>query len=71
MIAVGTAEDGSDGIFVHYAAAADEGDEEFRFMTTEARNRVIDRMLRNSVSHDHINLYRIHADFGSDCAQRL
>ncbi len=46
MVAVGSAEDGSEGIFVHYASTADEEDEEFKFMTSEvSREKPIDYSL--------------------------
>ncbi|HEY4955798.1 MAG TPA: hypothetical protein VII02_13025 [Gemmatimonadaceae bacterium] len=46
MVAVGSAEDGSEGIFVHYASTAEEEDEEFKFMTSEvSREKPIDYAL--------------------------
>jgi len=46
MVAVGSAEDASEGIFVHYASTAAEEDDEFKFMTSEvSREKPIDYSL--------------------------
>ena len=43
MVAVGAAEDGSEGIFVYSAPSGESEDDEFRFMTTEvSREKPID-----------------------------